>query len=193
MCATARTCRNVISCVDLPTRPMSVLPRSESLRHHLDDSDRLRRFSRDPSGRFHRVKLAGLASWTRVVGPDEFSRLQNTHSVCSTPRAALAELGPSVIEVTSIRVCRSRPISRESGIMFSESRVERWRGGLGRSLYSPLARPFVCECHNISTMLRFHLPLIKPDVRFSRIRLSDKDSCVRPRNVAVAQAEFNKT
>ena len=38
-------------------------------------------------------------------------------------------------------------------------------------------------------MLRFHLPLIKPDVQISRIRLSDKDSCVRPRNVAVAQAE----
>jgi hypothetical protein len=57
--------------------------------------------------------------------------------------------------------------------MFSESRVERWRGGLGRSWFSLLARPFVCECHNISTMLRFHLPLIEPDVRISRIRLSD--------------------
>jgi hypothetical protein len=42
--------------------------------------------------------------------------------------------------------------SREFG------RVERWRGGLGRSWFSLLARPFVCECHNISTMLRFHTP-----------------------------------
>ena len=42
-------------------------------------------------------------------------------------------------------------------------------------------------------MLRFHLPLIKPDVRISRIRLSDKDSCFRPRNVAVAQAELDKS
>jgi hypothetical protein len=33
-------------------------------------------------------------------------------------------------------------------------------------------------------VLRFHLPLIKPDVRFSRIRLSDKVSCVRPRKGA---------
>ena len=32
-------------------------------------------------------------------------------------------------------------------------------------------------------MLRFHLPLIKPDGRFSRIRLSDKVSYVRPREV----------
>ena len=30
-------------------------------------------------------------------------------------------------------------------------------------------------------MLRFHSPLIEPDVRISRIRLSDKDSRVRPR------------
>ena len=30
-------------------------------------------------------------------------------------------------------------------------------------------------------MLRFHLPLIEPDVRISRIRLSDKVSRVRPR------------
>ncbi len=42
-------------------------------------------------------------------------------------------------------------------------------------------------------MLRFHLPLIKPDLRISRIRLSDKDSYCRPRNVAVAQEELGKT
>ena len=29
--------------------------------------------------------------------------------------------------------------------------------------------------------LRLHIPLIEPDVRISRIRLSDKDSCVRTR------------
>ena len=38
---------------------------------------------------------------------------------------------------------------------------------------SLLARPFVCECHNISAVLRFHFPLIKPDVQISCIRLSD--------------------
>jgi hypothetical protein len=31
--------------------------------------------------------------------------------------------------------------------------------------------------------LRFHTPLIEPDVRISRIRLSDKTSCFRPRKV----------
>jgi hypothetical protein len=30
-------------------------------------------------------------------------------------------------------------------------------------------------------MLRFHLPLIEPDVRIGRIRLTDKDSCLRTR------------
>ena len=46
-----------------------------------------------------------------------------------------------------------------------------WRGGLGGPIYS-------------RSVLRFHIPLIEPDVRISRIRLSDKDSCVRPRKVA---------
>ena len=32
--------------------------------------------------------------------------------------------------------------------------------------------------------LRFHIPLIEPDRRFSRIRLSDKISRLRPRHVA---------
>ena len=56
-----------------------------------------------------------------------------------------------------------------------------------------VAGPFVCRCLTSPTMLRFHFPLIKPDVRFSRIRLSDKGSCCRPRNVAVAQAEQDKS
>ena len=44
-------------------------------------------------------------------------------------------------------------------------------------------------------MLRFHTSLIKPDVRISRIRLSDKESRVRSREVTLEpsksdQAEF---
>jgi hypothetical protein len=37
-------------------------------------------------------------------------------------------------------------------------RVEDWRAGLGRSLCSPLSRPFVCGCHTISTVPRFQPP-----------------------------------
>ena len=34
--------------------------------------------------------------------------------------------------------------------------------------------PFGCRCLTSFAMLRFHVPLIKPGVRFSRTRLSDK-------------------
>jgi len=54
--------------------------------------------------------------------------------------------------------------------------VARWfRCGLS------VTGPFGCRCLTSHTVLRFHIPLIKPDVRFSRIRLSDKGSCFRPR------------
>ena len=42
-------------------------------------------------------------------------------------------------------------------------------------------------------MLRFHVPLVKPDVRISRIRLSDKDSRVRPRETAHPHIEPDQT
>ena len=48
-----------------------------------------------------------------------------------------------------------------------------WRGGFGEACL-----------FNSPSVLRFHIPLIEPDMRISRIRLSDKDSCVRPRKVA---------
>ena len=37
-------------------------------------------------------------------------------------------------------------------------RVEDWRAGIGRSLCSLWSRPFVCECHTISTIPRFQPP-----------------------------------
>ena len=51
-----------------------------------------------------------------------------------------------------------------------EGRVEMWRGGVGRAY--PLAGPFVRRCLTSPPVPRFHIPLIEPDVRFSRIRLS---------------------
>jgi hypothetical protein len=50
------------------------------------------------------------------------------------------------------------------------SRVEDWRG-------EPL------------TGLRFQSPLVEPDMRISRIRLSDKNSCGRPRTVLGKKCE----
>ena len=70
-------------------------------------------------------------------------------------------------------------------------RVERWRGGLGSAyLFSALSSAsasLAARC-SVST-----LPLITPDVQIFGIRLSDKDSCFRPRNVEVAQEESDKT
>ena len=45
-------------------------------------------------------------------------------------------------------------------------------------------RPFrLAVPEQIGLGLRFHTPLIEPDLRLSRIRLSDKRSCLRPRQV----------
>jgi hypothetical protein len=41
--------------------------------------------------------------------------------------------------------------------------------------------PFVRRCLIIQSVLRFHIPLIEPDMRISRIRLSDRTSCLGPR------------
>ena len=47
-----------------------------------------------------------------------------------------------------------------------------WRGSLGLAYLFPGS--FVCRCLTSQTVLRFHTPLIEPDRRFSRIRLSEK-------------------
>jgi hypothetical protein len=47
-----------------------------------------------------------------------------------------------------------------------------------------VARPFrLAVPEQLGLGLRFHTPLIEPDLRLSRIRLSDKRSCLRPRQV----------
>ena len=85
-----------------------------------------------------------------------------------------------------IRHCRQRCLPHSEAKEWPEPGkpcgVEGWRGGLGGAY--PFAGPFVCRCLNSLTMLRFHLPLIEPDRRISRIRLSEKDSRVRPRKAA---------
>ena len=56
-----------------------------------------------------------------------------------------------------------------------------------------VADSFDCRCLTIAAVLRFHLPLIKPDMRFSRIRLSDKESRGRTREVARSHLELNES
>ncbi len=69
-------------------------------------------------------------------------------------------------------------------------RVEEWRGGLGVALR--VDRPFRLPVPEYPTMLRFHSPLIEPDVRISRIRLSDKVSGVRTRALTTAAFELDQ-
>ena len=56
-----------------------------------------------------------------------------------------------------------------------------WRGGLGWAyLLPPLSSGGALVAQ---PWLRFHTPLIEPDMQISRIRLSDKTSRLRPRHV----------
>jgi hypothetical protein len=67
--------------------------------------------------------------------------------------------------------------------------VEVWRGGLDGAYL--LADPFVRRCLTNPVLLRFHTPLIEPDRRVSRIRLSEKGSRGRPRKVAGSLSKLN--
>jgi hypothetical protein len=57
-----------------------------------------------------------------------------------------------------------------------------------------VVRPFrLAVPEQLGRSLRFHTPLIEPDVRISRIRLSDKRSCLRPRQVARRPRKLNQS
>src|SRR5271157_5235455 len=59
-----------------------------------------------------------------------------------------------------------------------------WRGGCRLDI--SVAAPFVWRC------LRFHTPLIEPDGRLSRIRLSDKSSRLCPRLVVLKPGQTDE-
>src|SRR5262245_40748333 len=66
-------------------------------------------------------------------------------------------------------------------------RVEMWRGGVGRTyLFPPLSSGGALV---VRPWLRFHIPLIEPDMQISRIRLSDKTSRLHPRHVAAERGQ----
>jgi hypothetical protein len=57
-----------------------------------------------------------------------------------------------------------------------------WRGAVGGDI--TVAASFGWRCLLESQpWLRFHIPLIEPDMQSYRIRLSDKSSRLRPRHV----------
>jgi hypothetical protein len=73
----------------------------------------------------------------------------------------------------------------------NNSEVEVWRGGLGSAYL--FSGSFVCRCLNSFTLPRFHTPLIEPDRRISRIRLSEEVSRVRPRKTGGPLGEPDQT
>ena len=56
-----------------------------------------------------------------------------------------------------------------------------------------MSGPFVCRCLSIPILLRFHAPLIEPDRRISRIRLTEETSRFRPRKAVRSLSKANKT
>jgi hypothetical protein len=55
-----------------------------------------------------------------------------------------------------------------------------------------VAGPFGVPVPEYLPLPRLHLPLIEPDVQISRIRLSDKSSCVRPQQAAPLRTKLDK-
>src|SRR5580693_4149370 len=66
-----------------------------------------------------------------------------------------------------------------------------WRGGCRSNI--SVAASFVWRCLSGSTMTRFHIPLIEPDMQISRIRLSDETSRLRPRLAAPTRGQAYET
>ena len=60
--------------------------------------------------------------------------------------------------------------------------VEMWRGGVGAAYLLPALSSAGASL--ASPCFRFHIPLIEPDGRISRVRLSEKGSRCRPREMA---------
>jgi hypothetical protein len=57
-----------------------------------------------------------------------------------------------------------------------------WRGGVGAAYLLPALS--LAGASLASPCFRFHIPLIEPDMRISRVRLSEKGSRCRPREIA---------
>ena len=90
---------------------------------------------------------SGISSHVRYAS----DRYRNSEPLKPT-RRAITELMPPQ-QKASVAVG-----TRVSSRAPRTGRVEDWRAGLGRCSCSLLCRPFVCECHSISTMPRFQSP-----------------------------------
>src|SRR6266851_1295438 len=80
------------------------------------------------------------------------------------------------------KLSRNSPFEQTSFPFCQVGGVEVWRGGLGAAYRFPTLS-FV-GASLAGPCFRFHTPLIEPDVRNDRIRLSEKVSRCRPRKAA---------
>src|ERR1700692_3805364 len=69
--------------------------------------------------------------------------------------------------------------------------VEVWRGGLGGAYLLPTLSSVGAS--RAGPCFRLHTPLIEPDVRICRIRLSEKVSRGRPREIALPLGKADET
>src|SRR5499427_7974666 len=106
-------------------------------------------------------QLGCIGAMQSADGPNKLSSMINAHTdfqtalrVCPKSLSRITELSQHKPDGGQSK--ESQCIAVEILKIFGKApaaigRVGDWRAGLGRCLCSPLARPFVCECHKIST------------------------------------------
>src|SRR5262245_51238611 len=149
-------------CLSIPLAHMpSPLPRqdrSSRVAHNSTSGGLPRRSGRSaPALRVSRSARRSLALWPACPLTPERSRFLE----CFSPSRYLLEpLQVLPAGATSYRAGFAP--ARINTPLHGTRRVEMWRGGFRWGL--SVTRPFVCGCLTSSTMLRFHISLIEPDV-----------------------------
>ena len=106
-----------------------------------------------------------------AAGAKRFFRKALSSPGNPSPRVINVDKNPAYPAAVEALKAEGMPSSPSALASVWSRGVARWfRCGLS------VAGPFVCRCLTSPTMLRFHTPLIEPDRRISRIRLSEKGS-----------------
>jgi len=95
----------------------------------------------------------------------------------------------AAVEVSSFEPSPGKRRTRPYG--FQVCGVEMWRGGVGAAYLLPALSSAGASI--ASPCFRFHIPLIEPDMRISRFRLSEKGSRCRPREIARPLGDADET
>ena len=135
-----------------------------------------------------RTRAAGLLCNKSLpdssVNSSDLDKTRDCVCVCKNLRKTWHAPGCSPVKVfiTSARNVQSKSIrlARKSeklrGVVIEICRVEMWRGGLGAAYLLPALSSAGASL--ASPCFRFHIPLIEPDVRISRFRLSEKTHAI---------------